>query len=442
MLVLIIGMMVSYVLSVSLHFSEQTAALLSTGEVRIGEHIVTIDKIVDEAPPRERRHLADLADTPALHVSWTLESAIDEDVGGDRRTNALRNALIRYFGEHEEQAIRLRYVDEVMDGPWQNHLQTVHKEETLGATLMVSLQATDVGWLNFAAPIETSEPFWSWRFVLALLVMLLAVTVLSALVVHHLTKPLAIFARASHQLGVNVNAPPIPENGPAEVRSAARAFNEMQERIRRFIEDRTRMIAAISHDLGTPITRLRLRAEFVEDKGQQHKMLADLDDIQRMVASALAFARDDNAVEPRMIVDVRTLLQRVCDDVSDTGKEVSITVGNAAVPYACRPAALRRALTNLIENAVKYGQRARVLLEDHPDSVLITIDDDGPGIPTDLREEAFKPFRRLESSRSRETGGTGLGLTVARTIIFAHGGDVELTNRNEGGLKVEVRLPR
>lgn len=202
------------------------------------------------------------------------------------------------------------------------------------------------------------------------------------------------------------------------------------------------MVAAISHDLGTPITRMRLRAEFVEDDDQKKRMLADLDDMERMVKAALSFTRDEATCEPRTSVDLRTLLQRVCDDVSDTGHEIDLMAGEVPVPYACRPAALRRALTNLVENAAKYGKRARVSLRGTARTAIVRIDDDGPGIPEDLREQAFKPFGRLESSRSRETGGTGLGLTVARTIIRAHGGEIALTNRPEGGLRVDVTLPR
>jgi signal transduction histidine kinase len=216
----------------------------------------------------------------------------------------------------------------------------------------------------------------------------------------------------------------------------------MQERIRRFVEDRTQMLAAISHDLGTPITRLRLRAELVEDEDQKEKMLADLDDMEKMVSSALAFARDEAASEPHAMVDLRTLLQRVCDDMVDAGHAITLDIGDDTVPFGCRPAALRRALTNIIDNAVRYGHQARVSLDYDQDMVLVRVDDDGSGIPKELQEDVFKPFRRIEASRSRETGGTGLGLTIARTIIRAHGGDVMLSNRSEGGLRVDVRLPR
>jgi len=307
--------------------------------------------------------------------------------------------------------------------------------------LLISLPLPDKSWLNFAALIEIREPFWSLRFVLSMAVMLLAVTVLSALVVHHLTKPLAAFAIAAQRLGVDVRAPPLKENGPTEVRQAIRAFNEMQNRIRRFVEDRTQMIAAISHDLGTPITRMRLRSEFVEDEDQKQKMLADLDDMEKMVFSVLSFARDESAQEPQATVDFRTLLQRVCNDAGDAGLEVTLEVGDDAVPYDCRPVAMRRAIGNLIDNAVSYGLRARVSLGREEDALAVTIDDDGPGIKPDRQEEVFKPFHRLEGSRNRETGGTGLGLTVARTIIRAHGGSIGLQNLTDGGLRVKVILP-
>jgi signal transduction histidine kinase len=187
---------------------------------------------------------------------------------------------------------------------------------------------------------------------------------------------------------------------------------------------------------------LRLRAEFVDDEEQRRKMLVDLDDMEKMVFSALSFARADATQEPRATVDFRTLLQRVCDDTDDAGYQVTFEPCEDAVPYDCRPVAMRRALTNLIDNAVKYGHRAHVSLTESQNSILVTIDDDGPGIPDDRLEDVFKPFRRLEQSRSRETGGTGLGMTVARSIVRAHGGDIGLTNRSTGGLRVEIQLPK
>lgn len=442
LLVLLVGLTVSHVASVAMYLTDRTSALLFTGGEHIGERIATVDRLVRSASADERARIVELADDSELHVAWSPDSFIDEL--GDRGwpASVLRNALIGHIAVSGDRNMRILYSDEKLPTAWQKHVQAQRPNEPFGETIAVALRLGDGTWLNFIAPVRAPDPFWSFRFILSMIVMLAAVAIFSALVVRHLTRPLAIFARAAERLGKDVKAPPLPEAGPTEVRRAARAFNGMQARIRRFLEDRTQMVAAISHDLGTPITRLRLRAEFIEDEDQRRKMLADLEDMERMVKAALSFTRDDASCEPRSSVDLRTLLQRVCDDASDSGHEVALTTPDNAVPFACRPAALRRALTNLVENAAIYGQRARVSLQNAAQEAIITIDDDGPGIPEELREEAFKPFGRLEASRSRETGGTGLGLTVARTIVRAHGGEIALINRSGGGLRVEVKLPK
>jgi len=224
------------------------------------------------------------------------------------------------------------------------------------------------------------------------------------------------------------------------VRRAAQAFNIMQGRVRRLVEDRTQMLAAISHDLRTPITRLRLRAEFVDDDVQRDKMLSDLDEMERMIASTLAFARDDAAREIRRPTDIAALVQGLVEDLVATGIEASYA-GPESLVMRARPMGLKRAVANLLDNAGKYGKRARVRLEARPGDVLVVIDDDGPGIAEGDREMVFAPFVRLETSRSRDTGGTGLGLSIARAGIRAHGGDIQLANRPEGGLRVTVELP-
>lgn len=442
LLVLIIGLTVSHLLSVALYLTDRTSATLFTGGEHIGERIAIIARLVEDASQAERRRIVELADHSRFHVTWDRESALEDQQDGGWRAGVLRDSLAAHLNGDGRQIFTLREAQGSNVGVWQTHMRDHHNGENLDRTLLVSLQLRDGSWLNFSAQIESPEPFWSLRFALSLVVMLLAVVILSALIVHHLTKPLSTFARAAQRLGTDVKTPPLPENGPTEVRQAIRAFNDMQQRIRRFVDDRTQMLAAISHDLGTPITRLRLRAELVEDEEQQKKMLADLDDMEKMVFSALSFARDETTGEPHAMVDLRTLLQRVCDDMTDAGHAIASNLGDAPVPFGCRPAALRRALTNLIDNAVKYGGQVCVSLGHDQEGVLIRIDDDGPGIPQDLLEDAFKPFRRLEIFRNRETGGTGLGLTVARAIIRAHGGEIELTNRSKGGLRVDVRLPR
>jgi signal transduction histidine kinase len=265
-------------------------------------------------------------------------------------------------------------------------------------------------------------------------------SILSLWFARRLSYGLARFADAAEEFGRSAEAPALPEMGPVELGLATRAFNRMQERLRRFVHDRTQMLAAISHDLRTPLTRMRLRAEFVDDDEQRGKMLHDIGEMESMITATLAFARDDITREPRQEEDLDELLDHLCEALGETGLEAGyVAVG--PVPIRCNATGLRRAFANLLENATKYGQRARVALTQSPGQIVVEIDDDGPGIPIDMQEAVFQPFFRLESSRNRDTGGVGLGLSVARTIIRGHGGDITLANRPEGGLHATVTLP-
>lgn len=439
-LVLLVGLTVSHALSVAFYFTDRVSALVLTGGEHVGERIAIISRLVENSSQSERQRIVDLADGAKLHVSWNEESKVRDTGTGSWQADALYNALLSHFDSESERNVRINYADSgalPVEGSDSKGSGDVIQN---GKIFLVSLQLPDTTWLNFTAPLAEPEPFWSYRFVLSMTVMIVAIVLLSALVVFRMTAPLRIFAQAAHRLGSDVNAPPLQEAGPVEVRRAAQAFNDMQRRIQRFVEDRTKMIAAISHDLGTPITRLRLRAEFVEDEEQKHKMLADLDEMDRMIVSTLTFARQDAVQEARETVDLAALVDSVCADLGEAGM-VADFMPDGPLPYICHPTALRRALINLVENGAKYGKRVRVSLINRDQLALIRIDDEGSGIPVDQLEDVFKPFYRLEGSRSRETGGTGLGLTVARTIIHAHGGTITLANRAEGGLRAEVSLP-
>ncbi|MBN9009336.1 MAG: HAMP domain-containing protein [Rhizobiales bacterium] len=254
------------------------------------------------------------------------------------------------------------------------------------------------------------------------------------------TRPLKALAASAEAFGRGDAVAPLPESGPDEARRLIHAFNQMQERLSRFVTDRTRMLAAIGHDLRTPITSLKLRAEMVDDEETRQKMRATLDEMQHMTEATLAFARDDAGAEPSRAVDLAALIESAVDDLAEMGKPVSFADAGRLV-YSCRPTALKRAIGNLIENAIQYGERARVRLTAAPSGPVIAVEDDGPGIPAERIDEVFKPFTRLESSRSRETGGSGLGLSIARSIVLAHGGTLALRNREDGGLAAEIRLP-
>ena len=270
--------------------------------------------------------------------------------------------------------------------------------------------------------------------------MVVIVLAVSVWAVRRVTAPLGLLSAAADRLGRDVTSEPLAEAGTVEMQRAARAFNRMQERLRRLIESRTQMLAALSHDLRTPLTLLRLRTEEVADADERDKMLNTIGQMDEMIGSTLAFARDEVRAEPRRRVDIAALLASVVDDMADAGLPVTMTPA-AALIQNCQPGALKRAITNLLDNAVKYGARARAAIATSDKAIEITIDDDGPGIPEAELPRVFQPFYRVESSRSRDTGGSGLGLAIAQSIVQAHGGELTLANRAGGGLRVSIKLP-
>jgi signal transduction histidine kinase len=311
--------------------------------------------------------------------------------------------------------------------------------------LVFGLLMPDGNWLQVTMAAEPPRPWHSTAFLLAFLGMTAAAAGLTAWAARRLTAPVRTLAAAAEALGLDVNAPPLPETGPLEIARAASAFNTMAARIRRFVHDRTELLTAIGHDLRTPITRLKLRAEFVEDEEQRGKMLADLEELEAMVNATLAFGRDARDTESVAPVDLAELLQTLLDEAGDATPEAAGRLhyeGPAHLPVRARSLSLKRALANLVSNALLYGGSARVrLMPPAEGMVTIVVEDDGPGIrPADL-DRVFEPFQRGESSRNRETGGVGLGLPIARNILRAHGGDVVLANRAGAGLQATVTLP-
>ena len=311
--------------------------------------------------------------------------------------------------------------------------------------LLVSMRMPSGEWLNVSVALYRTLPFWSENFLIAFALMTLAAAGLVIWAVRQFSGPMRDLARAAEQLGMDVNMAPLPERGTIEAVKAARAFNLMAERIRRFVRDRTFLLTAIGHDLRTPITRLKLRAEWMEDEEQQNKMLADLDELEAMVAATLAFGRDDATAEALTPIDLAELLRTIGEEAADARPDSAENVrydGPDHLVVRARPVAIKRALSNLIQNALNYGGAARIALAQPRDGMLaVHVDDDGPGIPPSELERVFEPFHRLEASRNRETGGTGLGLPIARNIVRAHGGDVALANRAGGGLRAMVTLP-
>ncbi|THD73673.1 MAG: HAMP domain-containing protein [Bradyrhizobium sp.] len=288
---------------------------------------------------------------------------------------------------------------------------------------------------------QRQHSFRSGLWIITVLFAVISVTLLGLWAARALTAPLSSFAEAAESFSLGGATAPLPERGPEEIRSVAKAFNRMRERITTLIDDRTRMLAAISHDLRTPITRMRLRSEFIEDDAHRGRMLGDLDQMRSMLESVLSFLRNDRKLESMTLVDIATTLQLVADQFADMGYKV-VYDGPEHAMATVRPDDLHRSITNLVENAARFGTETTIRLRMSPQTATIEIEDDGPGISDARKEVMLEPFVRGDDARNMdEAAGFGLGLSIARTIVQAHGGELSLHDRQPHGLIVRIQLP-
>ena len=315
----------------------------------------------------------------------------------------------------------------LMNKTWRGACESLHIRLRDGAELHLSILPPS------SALIPTDL-----RFLIGLF--LVSIAGLAYLVARMTARPFRQLAQAAQDLGQDINRAPLDLVGAIEIRQASAAFNAMQARIRQYIFQRTQMLAAITHDLQTPLTRMRLRLEKVSDAELKDRLIGDLSAMQEMVREGLVLARSMDTTETMQMLDLDSLLEAVCADASDAGQSVALT-GKASMAVLGRPMDMRRCLVNLIDNAVKYGRDARVCVDRTNGTARIRIRDSGPGIPRSELVRVFDPFYRIETSRSRESGGTGLGLTIARNITEQHGGSISLANHPEGGLEVTLMLP-
>lgn len=292
------------------------------------------------------------------------------------------------------------------------------------------------GWTSQAPAEVLLDVFWR-----VYLLRILVIVAIAMLAVHFVIRPLRQMTAAAEALGADIHRPPLDVEGPREVKAAAQAFNVMQQRLIDTFAERTRFLAAVSHDLRTPITRMRLRAEMLQDDHSRARFRSDLQHMEDLVSATLTFVRSGERQELREAVDIDALLDSLRSDLADTDARVEIE-GSASRPFAGYPQSLKRCLQNLLDNAVRYGQWARITVDDKLDCLRIVISDHGPGVPPDQIEHIMKPFYRLEDSRNPDSGGYGLGLSIADGIARAHGGHLTLLNRKDGtGLDAVLTLP-
>ncbi len=458
--VLVAGLLLAQVASLALHLQDRGRVLRDAVGWQSAQRIATLVELLEALPPRQRERVAAAFRNPLLRVRLSPRPLSPPRPEGGRPPAAvalLRTLLARRLGAGRPLRV------EVLEGPGEA-LAAMPMPMPPGMAMPPAMQRRMGRMMGFGWPrpvalrIETQLRDGTWvrfehrvpreffgrplRLLASIAVLLVSVVAIALLVVRRVTRPLATLAAAAEALGRDIGAPPLPESGPLEVRRAARAFNTMQRRIARLVEERSRVLAAVSHDLKTPLTRMRLRAELIEEPATRERLVADIGEMEQMVNAALAFARGTDSREAPATVDLGALLESIAEDAGAAGNRLRVS-GAEGVTCEARPLALKRCLSNLVDNALRYaGGEAEVEVEVEPERVRIAVLDRGPGIPAAEIERVFEPFYRLEPSRSRDSGGTGLGLSIARNVARAHGGDLVLRPRPGGGLIAELTLAR
>ncbi len=422
MLIWLIGMALVLAVSLALFLGERERIGRSALFEGVAQEIASVAELLDNMSPPERERWID-------------------DIGRRRLRLALRppREHLRPLGNDHPLQTALR--EAMPQRP--ATLYTHPRDDRPHPGLLIVLALTDGTPLQVRLPgIPPMPAIMAHRpapFLAALAALVLGVGLLTWIAVRIATRPLSRMAEAARALGEDPTRAPMDTRGPTEVAQAAAAFNQMQQRVAEHVTERTRILAAISHDLQTPITRLRLRAEMVDDEGLRTRIQSDLDAMQGLVKEGLAYARSLDERSPAQPIELGPLLQALAEDARDMGWTVRVP-DDARGRISGNPSALRRALWNLIENGVKFGNEVELALACAGEQCEIRIRDHGPGLAEDELEKVFEPFYRTEASRNRETGGTGLGLAITRNLLHAQGGTIALRNHPAGGLEAVVRL--
>ncbi len=445
-LLAVAALVVAQAISLWLFVDERNLAIRAALGFEAAGRAASVVRLIEEAPAELHPAILRAADSPLVRFSLDAAPAVahgQHDDGGwvEHRIRRLLDDPAPPPREIrvELHEIESRIVPMPHLSPRMAEMHRVMMNGALRAVEMrLSIALRDGRWLNVGTRFE--RPPLQWPILSVLTFGTTAAVVLIAALwylVARLTGPLDRLARAAERLGRGEQVGPLPEDGPEELRNLTRAFNWMQARLTRFVADRTRIFAALGHDLRSPLTALRVRAELVDDEDTREALIETVEEMQQMAEATLEFAKGLSGGEASQEIELSTLL---ADLAEEAGGAAELVPGSAVLLHV-RPIAIRRALRNVLSNALRYGDQARISWTRTGDEVLIEIRDRGPGIPEGELERVFDPFYRLETSRSLETGGHGLGLSIARSILRAHGGEIELHNDPAGGLVARLRLP-
>ncbi|WMS87848.1 ATP-binding protein [Pleionea litopenaei] len=414
------------------HNREHT--ILMTEASDLAARISGIVSLAQEFPSSERRKILASAETQFLSAFPIVTPFDPDSCSNNEFSQEMENQLRSAFNGMKD--FQLQVCVRPLDGI----ASVVKKNPQDALDVVVVIHYPDQSSSMFHATLPVKNSLFSETVVFYLIVLLLVGLLLAWIVIVKLVSPIERLAKAAESIGRDINSSPMNEEGAEEIRVAARSFNQMQSQLKRLINSQTEMFAAISHDLKTSLTRLKLRVEQIENKHQQDGLNRVVSDMSNMIHSILDFIRGDYNREDSRNVEFRALVESLCYDLKDEGFPVNFDSKIDEQVLNCRPVALRRGIQNIIDNAIKYGEAANVVLTSDGSNIILEVTDNGPGIPVESLKDVVKPFYRQEKSRNKKTGGLGLGLAIAQNIIHSHGGQLILNNREGKGLSVRIML--
>lgn len=437
-----LGAQLIVVITVAVLLSNVAVALwFELGSERLNENDLT-ERMLDRAasistmmgsiPPKARTQATEALEGRLWRFRIVTGQYVAQPMTSDETKLAVRlRAMLPEKSAKLPVAVHFR--------PWKGDRDPGH--QSVEATIAIEMTLPVVRNTQLVATfIRPLGPPWPIEMTVAALVAVLVASVAGAYIARRVARPLSKLANAAAIATQGETAPRVPEEGPEDVRHAAEAFNAMMDQVSRTLESQRHLLSAVGHDLRTPITAMRINIEFVEDSELRERLQKNLDELQDLTESVLSTVKGAGG-EARRQIDLASLVESVCADLDDLGEPVT-WAGHDPAPLSCRANEIRRAVRNLVENAVSYGKCAQVSMRDAPGAYEVVIDDEGPGIPLEDRTRVFEPFVRLEGSRNLETGGTGLGLTLVKAIAEGHGGKITLDDRPGGGLRAVLHLPR
>ena len=443
--IVIAGLVVSNSVGYALYSHDKQGSLILQDAFDMSERAAGVSRLLRDIPADWNADIVAASDSRAFRVWVSSHPPFRNELPTDEEED-LKVYIADLVPRIREHEIRVWFRHELPNGVTLPSAATGTEPGTTREapgrwSFVLSINHAEAEWLSFYGQTVPTTSYLPTLLAFNLLTAVFGLGVVALWLVNRITAPINDLALAAGRLGRDLTAEPLSEEGPMEVRVAARAFNAMQARLIRQIEGRTSMLAAISHDLRTPITQIRLRTELAPASEERAKTLATLDEMNTIIGTFLDFARASSDNEPRTVVDFGSLVESICDDFADGGANVDYEC-TEEILYHCKRIAIKRALANVIKNALLYGARARVSLAAVGPDLIVDVVDDGPGIPESEIKNAMQPFRRLSSGRAIHVEGVGLGLSIAQTIIEQHGGNIVLSNRPQGGLLVRIRLPQ